>query len=156
MTWYVRAHAHAPVERIVYRDKIKEVEVERVVVQKEIVEKPVERIITVEKSVEIPVEKVTHLQTHFARDVRWRVRNGVYECVRMLMYNCVPICIRIYYASRYMQIFVCVNLQTTLHTCTPTHTHVSLTVSLDSFHSCASGISSASPLTYICQHLRTD
>jgi hypothetical protein len=79
------------VERIVYQDKVLEVEVERVVVKKEIVEKPVERIVTVEKSVEIPVEKVTHLRTHLARDVRWRLRNGVYECVRMQMYTCVPI-----------------------------------------------------------------
>ena len=75
-------------ERIVYQDKVLEVEVERVVVKKEIVEKPVERIVTVEKSVEIPVEKVTHLRTHLARDVRmactkWRVRMRTHTDVHM-------------------------------------------------------------------------
>jgi hypothetical protein len=50
-----RARIHA-VEKIVYQDKIREVEVERIVVKKEVVE--VEKIVTVEKTREIPVEKV--------------------------------------------------------------------------------------------------
>jgi len=47
-----RARIHA-VEKIVYQDKIREVEVERIVVKKEVVE--VEKIVTVEKTREIPV-----------------------------------------------------------------------------------------------------